>query len=664
MNFWIFEKVNEKTCAVYQKMLLESNIKGKETPLHFAGREGNENIFCFLYSALATKTEYFKSRKSKIENFLLEVPKRDRDSKIYPYTAFVEYFKTCNDNFNILSKVQNYFGEDFFMKVLSIEMYENQKFLHAICQRDSENILKIFNFLRKFSSNDLKFFEEFLLSKDENCRSFLHHAFEYLKNETLTAIFEELSSWKALLGQDFVNELILMKSENFYAYIYNPHSFNNFGVFLSSYAYKSDHFSNDHFFSFLNQIKLLCDQETLRKFFLAVGNESRTFLHFFCYLARAFDLQQLLEWVARELGNEVLTELILLRDSENRTIFHYFTASRSKQSNSGLKLLSILRFLKNDLKFENEFLIDKILFTDDEDGDSVPNLFEKNQGKKFYLIFLDFWKNELNLSDKSLKKYLVQSKFFFSIAQIKEKENRDEILNFFTAKFDETFFSCFFSSEVFHKICLKYSEYDTDKIVKYLNFVAEKNGFVFLKIYVSGKNSKKQTILFYFHHYSYFSWSLFDILKWFEKTFKNDVNFFQNFLLQVDENSDSFLNFVLKKYDGLMTDFFTETFNFLLRNFDKVFIKEFLLLKNKKSKNFLNIICEKLADDWYQKITQTLDILFKDFQNDQDFFTKLINEKSKKNRQIKDFMKDKFDIDLSEEEEESEILEFFNIQEF
>jgi hypothetical protein len=183
------------------------------------------------------------------------------------------------------------------------------------------------------------------LFRNFNGRSFLHDIFRRSKNETLTILLKELGALKELLGQGFVNELILMKSR----YI---------GVFLSLYACNSKHFSNDYFIGFLNQIKLLCDQETLRKFFLAVDKYSRTFLHICCYYTKDFDLQQVLEWVARELGKEVLTELILLRDWWDQTIFHRFTSpSNDKQSNCGSKLLSILGFLKNDLKFDSDFLI-------------------------------------------------------------------------------------------------------------------------------------------------------------------------------------------------------------------------------------------------------------------------------------------------------------------
>jgi hypothetical protein len=343
-------------------------------------------------------------------------------------------------------------------------------------------------------------------------------------------------------------------------------------------------------------------------------------------------LQQVLEWVARELGKEVLTELILLRDKWDQTIFHRFTSpSNDKQSKCGSKLLSILGFLKNDLKFEDEILIDKILFKNDKNDENVfINLFKKTQEKGFYLIFFEFLANELNLSDESLKKILIQTKFLYRIAQIKEKENRAVILNAFHSKFGKTFL------QIFHRCCEKYS---TEYIVNFLNLVAEQNNLEFLKNFVSGKNSKKQTILLYFHHYPS---NLFNMLEWLGTKFENDENFLQSFLLQVDENSDSFLNFVLKKCynDGWMTNFFAVTFNFLLRNFDKVFVKEILLLENKKGKNFLNIICER-SKRRDRHVTSVLDTLFRNFQNDQDFFTKLINEKSKKNREVKDFMKHK-----------------------
>ncbi len=122
----------------------------------------------------------------------------------------------------------------------------------------------------------------------------------------------------------------------------------------------------------------------------------------------------------------------------------------------------------------------------------------------------------------------------------------------------------------------------------------------------------------------------------------------KNFL-EVDENLDSFLYFVLKKCkdDWQIYDSFIETYKFLMKNFDKVFVKEFLLLQNKKGKIFLNIICE---NSYNLDMIFILDTLFKDFQNDQDFFANLINEKSKKNRKVKDFMKNKFNIDFAEEE--------------
>ncbi len=639
MNFWILEKVNEETCAVYQKMLLESSIEGKETPLHVAGREGNENMFCFLYSALAAKTQYFESKMSKIQDYLLKIPNKDWKSEIYPYTAFVNYFQHCEDHFNILSKVQSNFGEEFLRKILTIQMDNEEKFLRAICLSDSENILKVLNFLREFFSKDLKFLRQVLLSADEFGNSFLHRAFRYLKNKTLSKLLDELDSLKELFGQDFLNELILMKAHSF-------------GVFLSYYAYNSNHFSNDKFLSFLNQIKFLCDQETLKKFFFFVDEDLRTFFQHYCEWAENFDMPQVLEWVARELGNEVLTELILLKNMVNQTILHEFTSPRQKtysifritsskiQSNSGSKVLSILRFLKNDLKFENDFLIEKILCSDDRHSESVfSNLFEQNQEKEFYLNFFEFLANELN--GESLKNYLIQKKFLFWIAQIKEKQLRDQVFYYYNTKFEE---KNFHSNESIHKICKENSGFCIEKILNYLNFIAETNDMEILKNYVSVKNSKKQTILFHFH-YSILhpSASLTKMLEWLETKFKNDEKFLKNFLLEVDENSDSFLIFALKMcWKGQINDYFKETYDLLIKNFDRVFIKELLLLENNEGKNFLNIICER-SKRRDQRVTQTLEILFRDFQTDQDFLAKLFNEKAKKNQEFKDFMKLKTD---------------------
>jgi ankyrin repeat protein len=636
MNFWIWEKVNEKTCAVYQNSLLESSIRlNKGTPLHVAGREGNENIFCFLYSALAKKTQYFESMKMEIQDYLLKMPKTDSNSRIHSYTAFVHYFHYCEDHLNILSQVQSDFGVEFVKKIFTIQINRNEKLLYAICLKNSENILKLLIFVRDFLSKDLKFLREVFLSADNDGESFLHYAFWFLKNETLSKLLEELNLSKSVLGQDFLNELILMGSHE--------------GVFLSSYIF-SKHFSNDFFISFLNQIKLMCDQETLKKFFFVVDTYSDTLLHKCCFSIKNFDLLQVLQWVARELGTEVLTELILVRDEDDYTFFFWFTSSK-RQSNSGSKLLSILRFLKNDLKFENDFLIHKILFNDKDSDYYFSNLFKKNQEKEFYQNFLEFLANEL--SGESLKIYLIRTKFLFLIAQNGDKKLLGEIFNTFVAKFGETFFSRSYSIETFHGIYKKHPN-NAEMILNYLNLVAEQIDFEVLSNYVSGKNSKHQTILFYFHRDSP-SDNLIKMLGWFGTTFKNDENFLKNFLLEIDENSDSFLIFVLRNCEnGWIQCFFKYTYQFLIENFDKVIIKELLLLQNNEDKNFLEVIFKRCGK---HDVIQILDKLFKDFQNDQDFFTKLIKEKLKKNREVENFMKNKYNNDLPEKEvKESEIL--------
>jgi hypothetical protein len=266
VSFWIADKIDGKTCAVYQKKLLESSGERKRrdiTPLHVAGREGNQNIFCFLYSSLAAKTENFESKKSEIESFLLQLDNFD-------YTAIVYYFRYCDDSFDLLKAIERDFGSDFIKKLFTLKVLFQQNLLHGICRSDPGNLVEIFTFLLECFSNDPEFLKQIFLSLDQDGRSFLHFAFENLKNEKLLELLEELEKLKSEFGQDFVNELVLMGSR-----LYS-------GVFLFRYAF-SEFFANDFFLEFLNQLKFLCDERTLKEFFLAVdGSGSCTFLHNFC----------------------------------------------------------------------------------------------------------------------------------------------------------------------------------------------------------------------------------------------------------------------------------------------------------------------------------------------------------------------------------------------
>jgi hypothetical protein len=473
--------------------------------------------------------------------------------------------------------------------------------------------------LRETFSEDLKFLGEVFLSRGRG-GSFLHVAFKNLKNETLSSLLDELKEWKKM---SFFNELILMGS-----YLN--------GVFLLNYAW-SRHFDNEIFSTFLDKLNLLLGDETLKAFFLVV--HSSTLLHWFCFFAKNFNLLGTLEWINCELGKDFLIELILKRDRENRTIFHIFTESEN-QPNSGAKLLDILKFFKEKLKLENEFLLKEILFSVDRKGVFL-DIFSMFQDVDLFFNIFDFLTKDLGISVESLKSYL---KYFpFSISQIKE-ESRDRIVKLFEEKF-QSYSDDFYSAEILHEICENHSKRDAEKILNYFNFVEEKNSFRFLKNYISCKNSESQTILFHFHqNYS----DLAEVFEWLEEKFKNEKNFLKNFLMQVDENGDSFLHVILRKcYDFRVDVFFTKTFEFLIRNFDKSFVQNFLLIQNKRLENCLNLFCQRVEDDW--EIPEILDLLSKDFQNDREFFTKLLNEELKKNEKVRKWIKKNLDfIDLPE----------------
>jgi hypothetical protein len=169
LNFWILEKVEQKTFEIYQKKLLSSSVaesKGK-TPLHVAGEEGNENIFWFLYSSLASKTQEFENKKKEIEEYLLKEDKSDYYNVVY--IAFVNYFKNFEDKFDILVELKNDFGTDFVKKIFKMESGENLLFKIAKWDR---NILKVLKFLRETFSEDLKFLGEVFLSRGNFYRFF------------------------------------------------------------------------------------------------------------------------------------------------------------------------------------------------------------------------------------------------------------------------------------------------------------------------------------------------------------------------------------------------------------------------------------------------------------------------------------------------------------
>jgi hypothetical protein len=347
-----------------------------------AGREGNQNIFWFLYSSLAAKTENFENKKSKIQSYFLKL-----DSG---YSAIVYYFWNCDDSFDLLNAIQRDFGSEFVKSLFTFKMNSNQNLLHAICESDSGNVSKIFTFLREYFSNDPEFLKQLFLSRDKFGQSFLHFAFYCLKNEKLLELLEELKKLKSnpKFGQDFVKELFLMRSRDFY------------GVFLFCYC-PSKYFANDFLFEFLKQLKFLCGDETLRELFLAVDDRSRTFLHDFCWQAKNFDLLQALKWVAEELGQEFLLKLISMKDFLGRTIFHCFIYSEY-QSNPAQKFLKILEFLHQGLGLENKVLLD-ILSVENHETKNCLNLICDREDPKITEI-LDFLSKVFQNDRDSFKK--------------------------------------------------------------------------------------------------------------------------------------------------------------------------------------------------------------------------------------------------------------------
>jgi hypothetical protein len=348
-----------------------------------AGEEGNQNIFWFLYSSLAAKTEDFENKKSKIESYLLKLDKDD-------YSAIVYYFRHCDDSFDLLNAIQRDFGSGFVKTLFTLEMKDKQNLLHGICQSDSGIDSKIFTSLLECFSNDPEFLKQIFLLRDWLGGSFLHYAFWFMKNEKLLELLEELEKLKSNpeFGQDFVKELVLMGSGLLS------------GVFLFWYA-QSKYFENDFPFEVLKQLKFLCGEETLREFFLAVDACSQTFLHDFCWRAENFDLLRTLKWVAEELGQESLIKLISMEDYFGQTIFYLFISSEF-QSNPAQKFLKILEFLHQDLGLENKVLLDILSIEDDEKKNCLNFICDEKDQK--ITEILDFLSKVFQNDRDSLKK--------------------------------------------------------------------------------------------------------------------------------------------------------------------------------------------------------------------------------------------------------------------
>jgi hypothetical protein len=636
MNFWILKKMNDETFKIYQQRLMDcSEYKIKRTPLHVAGSEGNENIFWFLYSSL-TKGENFKSKKPEIGTYLLKVPEND-------YTCFVHYFLYCDDNHNILNAIKKVFPKRFFYKLMEIEMFNGGRFLQSICEND-KHVIKVFNFLHTVFKKDSKSLQEIISLSDWYGRSFLHNAFENSKNDVLMYFFNELDLLKSMFGQDFVKKLVMMKKETF-----------GTGVFLSSYA-GSRYFDNDLFIKYLNRLKILCngiDEE----FFLAVDTISDTLLHRFCRSATNFNLLKMIQWVIVEFGEPFLIKLFGIENEFNGTIFHSFS---SRQSNSGSQFISILEFLKHTLNLENSYIIKMILFKNDKYGKTVfSNFISYSQDKDFCLEFIEYLGKTLDLSDQDFKKYIEENKFFLvNIAQIKEKSSQSEILDIISRKFGETFITDnFYSEKYLHEICWDDSGWNTDEILKYLNFIEDKTDF---EKYILGKNSKNQTILFNFKSRDH----LIKIIKWLKDIFKNKPDFLENLLLHVDEKGNTFFIYALKKcWKRLQIAVFIELLNFFVTNFDKNFAKQILIIENEDNQNCLSVTCAGRKFKYTpieslprEDLPEAFELLLKHFRNDKNFLKLLINDEAMKNQGVQNWRKLKID-ETGEISDESQIYE-------
>jgi hypothetical protein len=80
---WLLDpgKINQKTCGIWRRKLLKESRSSEETPLHVAGREGNENIFWqtnLLKHFLVLKFWLVHSRVFFVVNFAVSFQQNNR----------------------------------------------------------------------------------------------------------------------------------------------------------------------------------------------------------------------------------------------------------------------------------------------------------------------------------------------------------------------------------------------------------------------------------------------------------------------------------------------------------------------------------------------------------------------------------------------------------
>jgi hypothetical protein len=523
----------------------------------------------------------------------------------------------------VLNLFEQKIGKTFFD-----DNFYSHDILFKICEKFSENksdkILKYFEFVEE--KNNLDFLKTYISGKnsENQNRTIL---FKFSKRREATTVLVEFLNWlQKKFDMDFLENFLLQVDKNG----------DSFLTFRSC--------SYNYFTEIYNHLIQNLEKTFVRKLLLIENAKGENYFYLSCK-KNPENIMKMFELLLKDFQNdrEFLTKMILSKNKAKQTIFHH---NRSGWYNRGSGVLPALKFVKE--KINLDFQVDEILFDEDKGGESVfSNLFAKVEEKDFYFDFFDFVKNYSKLTEDILKTHFLKAKFLlFSIVQIKDKSSRDQILNWFEQKFGKTFFDeNFYSRDILCEIFEEFAEDESDQILTYFEFVEEKKNLDFLKTYILEENPK--TILFYFHY----SEPLIKTLKWLKEKFEIDMDFLKDFLLQVDENKDSFFTFILKKppYFGLFYCF-TEIYNFLIETFGKIFISKFLLIENSENENFLNIICTKRENSIVIKV---LDHLFKNFQNDSEFFKKLINEKLRENMDVKNWIKNQrtlnFSFDLAEE---------------
>jgi hypothetical protein len=624
VDSWIEGMMTLEFFDIYFVEFLSENSVKHTTPIHVSSKEQNLNTQNFIYKCL-TKSSNFVIQKLNVERCLFKSDKTN-------IPAIFHLLKWPENLPLTLDSIKSDFGAEFFCDIfrhrIQIDNY-NQNFL-IYNSRHGENLPNILKWLR-LNFTDSIFLKKQISSVDEiGNYGIIHFAFQSLPNQILMDLVDEVKSWDEKLGNDLMGQLILMENE-----------YNQF--FLNYYA-ENENFDTDSLIGILNRIKIYFrnDESFLCKIIFHTDGLQKSFLNYFCFLAKNFDLLKFLKWLYNSFGLDNVEKLLVCRDDakQDSIILDYFSNDRHSISTG----LEILKFLEIDLNFDKTFLKNHIILQQNKYHENVLQLiFVRSENLD---EFNSFTEDDFEISGSELKNTLIESRtFLFYFAQ-KSVENQRKYLSFMESKFGGNIFQELISEETLFIICmqgLRFDDFGTN-VLTFFDFVVQIFDIDFLEKLICYKHNENN-LTFLFPLCQIAGKCLIKILKYLFEKFQNS-KILENLLLAIDDYGNSFLIFYcLQPFVPGIIKNCKEFLELVKNNFDLDFLKKFLLIKNNQNNNFHHVLMSNKFGGGLEKTLDVLEVLQEVVGKDDRFFIELTEDPEIPD-QIKEFLETKLQITI------------------